>query len=58
MESNRQVVIHMNHKDEPRKLYSRQPSPSSLGEGRRVGTQTNRRGFRHWTGGVCMDDMS
>ena len=54
MESNRQVAIHMNHKDEPRKIYSRQPSPSGKGEGRRVETRINRRGSWQWTGGVLL----
>ena len=57
MESNRQVVIKMNHINEPRKTNSRLPNLSRIGEGRRVGTRINRRGFRQWTGGVCVDDM-
>ena len=58
MESNRQVVSEMNHKDEPRKLQNRQPSPSRLGEGRRDQDRTNSRGLDQRTGGVCVGDMS
>jgi hypothetical protein len=57
MESNRQVAMHMNYKDEPRKLL---PAAEPLKFRRRPQSLTRNKPLwvRQWTGGVCVGDMS
>ena len=57
MESNRQVVIHMNHKYEPRKAVSAAERFNSPRRPKR-GSPNNSRGIFQWTDGVCVGDMS
>jgi hypothetical protein len=56
MESNRQVAIHMNHKDEPRNLTPGSRAFQRVAKAEESDPdQPSRVG--QWTGGVCVGDM-
>jgi len=57
MESNRQVAMHMNHKDEPRKFTPGSRTPQDWVKAAEFQPEQPL-WLGQWTGGVCVDDMS
>jgi len=57
MESNRQVAMHMNHKDEPRKFTPGSRAPQLWAKAEESQPDQPSRLWQ-WTGGVCVGDMS